>query len=129
MMWFVREEFLWGPLSSKASGHFPFSLSLSLPSLASALLASLDSSYIRLVGGRKVPRGVKGCRVSEASAGWRSRFVTDLVFLMLRVRPCPKSVGFHDAENRHRPYHMIIRHVKDPRVPVLDAFDKIKFLV
>ncbi|GFT55536.1 hypothetical protein TNCV_3320511 [Trichonephila clavipes] len=38
--------------------------------------------------------------------GWRGWFVAGL---RLRVRTQPKSVDFHDAENRQRPYRMIIR--------------------
>ncbi|GFW92762.1 uncharacterized protein TNCV_1735551 [Trichonephila clavipes] len=47
-------------------------------------------------------------------AGWRGRFVTGLLRLWFRVRPRPKSVGFHDAENRQRPCRMIAWHVKAP---------------
>ncbi|GFV58524.1 hypothetical protein TNCV_4933091, partial [Trichonephila clavipes] len=41
-------------------------------------------------------------------------FVAALLHIRLRVRPKPKSVDYHDAENRQRPCRMIIRHVKDP---------------
>ncbi|GFT30111.1 hypothetical protein TNCV_1470211 [Trichonephila clavipes] len=34
--------------------------------------------------------------------------------LRLRLQPRLKSVDFHDAENRQRPCHMIMYHVKDP---------------
>ncbi|GFU80358.1 hypothetical protein TNCV_3521321 [Trichonephila clavipes] len=44
----------------------------------------------------------------------RSWFVAGLLHLRLRVRPRPISVDFHDAENRQRPYRMIMQHVKDP---------------
>ncbi|GFW42184.1 hypothetical protein TNCV_1206401 [Trichonephila clavipes] len=47
-------------------------------------------------------------------AGWRTWFVAGLVRLRLRVRPQPKLVDFHDAENRQWPCRMIMRHVKDP---------------
>ncbi|GFU93433.1 hypothetical protein TNCV_2728201 [Trichonephila clavipes] len=43
--------------------------------------------------------------------GW---FVAGLPHPRLRVRFRPKSVDFHDAENRQRPCRMIMRHVKDP---------------
>ncbi|GFV13531.1 hypothetical protein TNCV_67341 [Trichonephila clavipes] len=45
-------------------------------------------------------------------AGWCSWFVTGLVRLKRRARPWPKSVDFHDAENRQRPCRM--RYVKRP---------------
>ncbi|GFT47078.1 hypothetical protein TNCV_3747341 [Trichonephila clavipes] len=41
-------------------------------------------------------------------------FVIESNNFLLRVRPRPKSVDFHNAENRQRPCRMIIRHVKDP---------------
>ncbi|GFV01945.1 ras-specific guanine nucleotide-releasing factor RalGPS2 [Trichonephila clavipes] len=44
-------------------------------------------------------------------AGW---FVAGLLHLRLRVQPRPKSVDFHDAENRQRPCRILIRHVKNP---------------
>ncbi|GFT06283.1 hypothetical protein TNCV_2990541 [Trichonephila clavipes] len=48
MMWFVREEFLWGPLSTKVFRSHPRSLSLSaLPSFGDQWPTSLASSYIR----------------------------------------------------------------------------------
>ncbi|GFV72982.1 hypothetical protein TNCV_1734501 [Trichonephila clavipes] len=64
------------------------------------------------------------------STGWRNWFVAGLLPLRLRVRPQPKSVDFHDAENRQRPCRMIMRHVKNPlECPFgLGALGKIKFL-
>ncbi|GFS67757.1 hypothetical protein TNCV_4364191 [Trichonephila clavipes] len=61
----------------------------------------------------------------------RSSLGTDLVSRSLWVRPHPKSVDFHDAENRHDPYRMIMRHVKDPLDYLFDlgALGKIKFLI
>ncbi|GFX18462.1 hypothetical protein TNCV_3370351 [Trichonephila clavipes] len=44
-------------------------------------------------------------------AGWRTWFVADFLNLRLRVRPRPKSWDLPDAENRQRPYHVIIRSV------------------
>ncbi|GFV41412.1 hypothetical protein TNCV_3090221 [Trichonephila clavipes] len=58
-------------------------------------------------------------------AGWRSCFCAGLVRLSLWVRPQPKSMDFHDAENRQHPCRMITHHVKD----TLGAQGKIKFLV
>ncbi|GFV19026.1 uncharacterized protein TNCV_4759111 [Trichonephila clavipes] len=54
------------------------------------------------------------------SAGWTGwRSVADFVRPSLRVRPRPKSMDFHDAENRQRPCQVIIWHVlKIPGVPV-----------
>ncbi|GFW52436.1 hypothetical protein TNCV_403641 [Trichonephila clavipes] len=63
MMWFVREEFLVGVRSQRRlSDHF-YSLSLSLSSLPSGIGGRrlFSSSYIRLVG-KRISRGVKGCR-------------------------------------------------------------------
>ncbi|GFV20092.1 hypothetical protein TNCV_4193911 [Trichonephila clavipes] len=40
-------------------------------------------------------------------AGWRSWFVAGLLHLRLRVRTKPKSVDFHDVENRHRPCRQV----------------------
>ncbi|GFU42213.1 hypothetical protein TNCV_4554041 [Trichonephila clavipes] len=52
--------------------------------------------------------------LSRKPAGWRSWFAAGLVLLRLRVRPRPKLVDFHDAENRSCPCLMIIGHVKEP---------------
>ncbi|GFW25615.1 transposable element Tcb2 transposase [Trichonephila clavipes] len=63
---------------------------------------------------------------TEPSAGWRSWFIDGLLHLRLRVRPRPKSVDFHDAENRQRPCRMIMQHVKEPfrvRLKLLGAVD------
>ncbi|GFU69740.1 hypothetical protein TNCV_1221281 [Trichonephila clavipes] len=50
------------------------------------------------LGGRNEPN----CTVICMLAGWRSWFVAGLVRPKLRVRPRPKSVDFHNAENRQR---------------------------
>ncbi|GFY28343.1 hypothetical protein TNCV_4396751 [Trichonephila clavipes] len=60
-----------------------------------------------------------GCYKTRAKpilkpTGWRGWFVTGLLYPRLRVRPRPKSVDFHDAENRQRPCRKRIGHVKDP---------------
>ncbi|GFX66788.1 hypothetical protein TNCV_3048861 [Trichonephila clavipes] len=47
-------------------------------------------------------------------AGWRGWFVAGFLHPRLRGRLRPKSMDFHDAENRQRSCHMIIRPVKDP---------------
>ncbi|GFX93976.1 hypothetical protein TNCV_3413471 [Trichonephila clavipes] len=47
-------------------------------------------------------------------SGRRGWFVPGFICLWLRVRPRPKSVDFHDAENRQRKCRMVMRHVKDP---------------
>ncbi|GFV14654.1 hypothetical protein TNCV_2586271 [Trichonephila clavipes] len=52
--------------------------------------------------------------VRRKAAGWRGLFDAGLLLPRLWVPPRPKSVDFHDAENRQRPCRMIIRHVKDP---------------
>ncbi|GFY21575.1 hypothetical protein TNCV_1167201 [Trichonephila clavipes] len=44
-------------------------------------------------------------------------------FVRPRLRVRSRPMDFHDTENRQRPCHMIIRHVKDP----LSALGKIKF--
>ncbi|GFX71672.1 hypothetical protein TNCV_2696601 [Trichonephila clavipes] len=64
MKWFVREEFLWGPLSTKIVRPSPV-LCLCPLSFGDQWPASLASSCIRLVSGKRVPRGVKGCRDYE----------------------------------------------------------------
>ncbi|GFU58704.1 hypothetical protein TNCV_932501 [Trichonephila clavipes] len=62
MMWFERDEFLWGVrFQRRFSEHLPFFLS-TLSSFRDQRPASLASSYIRLVGGKRVPCGVKDCR-------------------------------------------------------------------
>ncbi|GFX30486.1 hypothetical protein TNCV_3461371 [Trichonephila clavipes] len=43
--------------------------------------------------------------------GW---FVAGLLHLRLRIQLRPKSVDFHEAENRQWPCRMVMRHVKDP---------------
>ncbi|GFS50904.1 hypothetical protein TNCV_4847981 [Trichonephila clavipes] len=45
------------------------------------------------------------------SAGWRGWFVAGLLYPRLRARPRPKSMDFHDAENRQRPCRIIIWHI------------------
>ncbi|GFV90432.1 uncharacterized protein TNCV_50071 [Trichonephila clavipes] len=45
-------------------------------------------------------------------AGWCSWFVPGLVRLRVRFQPQPKSVEFHDAQNRQRSCRMIMRNVK-----------------
>ncbi|GFU83659.1 hypothetical protein TNCV_1411971 [Trichonephila clavipes] len=62
--------------------------------------------------------------------GWRGWFITVLLNLRFRVRPRPKSVDFHDAENRQRPCRMIMRHVKNCLECLFGfgALGKIKFL-
>ncbi|GFW15497.1 hypothetical protein TNCV_4656371 [Trichonephila clavipes] len=37
-----------------------------------------------------------------------------LLYPKLWLRPRPKSVDFHDAENRQQPYPLNIQHKKDP---------------
>ncbi|GFX09880.1 hypothetical protein TNCV_3565581 [Trichonephila clavipes] len=60
--------------------------------------------------------------------GWLSWFVAGLLHPRLLVQPRPKSVDFHDAENRQRPCRMIMRHVKNPLWPFgLGPLGKIKF--
>ncbi|GFW46886.1 putative transposable element [Trichonephila clavipes] len=44
-------------------------------------------------------------------AGWRGWFVAGLSYPRLWVRPQPKLVDFHDAENRQWPCRMIIRRI------------------
>ncbi|GFV82704.1 hypothetical protein TNCV_4146721 [Trichonephila clavipes] len=54
---------------------------------------------------------------SNKSPKWRGWLVAGLLYpwlRRLRVRPRPKWMDFHDAENRQRLCRMIIRHVKDP---------------
>ncbi|GFU48355.1 hypothetical protein TNCV_3342471 [Trichonephila clavipes] len=51
---------------------------------------------------------------SREPIGWRSWFVAGLLHPRIQVRPRPKSVDFHDAENRRRPCRMIMRLVKKP---------------
>ncbi|GFV37019.1 hypothetical protein TNCV_2381661 [Trichonephila clavipes] len=46
-------------------------------------------------------------------ARWRCWFAAGLLHLRLRIRPKPKAVDFHDAENRQRACRRIIRHEKD----------------
>ncbi|GFU82543.1 hypothetical protein TNCV_4790941 [Trichonephila clavipes] len=46
---------------------------------------------------------------SNKPAGWRGWFATDLMQPRFRAQHWPKSVDFHDAENRQRPCRMIIR--------------------
>ncbi|GFX02027.1 hypothetical protein TNCV_372161 [Trichonephila clavipes] len=50
----------------------------------------------------------------DLPAGWCSWFVAGPLYPRLRVPPRPKSVDFPDAENRHRPRRMIIRHERYP---------------
>ncbi|GFV12721.1 uncharacterized protein TNCV_1366911 [Trichonephila clavipes] len=50
--------------------------------------------------------------------GCRSWLVAYLVRLRLRVRPWPKSVDFHDAENRQRPCRMNMRFLASRHVDV-----------
>ncbi|GFW14083.1 hypothetical protein TNCV_3546721 [Trichonephila clavipes] len=55
------------------------------------------------------------------SAGWRGWFVAALLYTRLRVQPRPKSMDFHDEENRQRPRRMIIRdHFRFIRLLYID---------
>ncbi|GFU30985.1 hypothetical protein TNCV_3953231 [Trichonephila clavipes] len=58
---------------------------------------------------------------SIGRAGWRGWFVTGLLYPGLRVRPRPKSVDFHDAENRQWPCRRSLECLFS-----LDTLDKIK---
>ncbi|GFU36265.1 hypothetical protein TNCV_559071 [Trichonephila clavipes] len=57
----------------------------------------------------------KGGASIERPTGWHGWVVAGLLHPRLRVRPRPKSVDFHDAENRLQPCRTIIWHVKDPQ--------------
>ncbi|GFY03432.1 hypothetical protein TNCV_1173881 [Trichonephila clavipes] len=56
-------------------------------------------------------------------SGRRGWFVAGSLHPRLRVQPRPKSVDFHDAENRQQPcrmYGTYIRNVKDPQSVCLE---------
>ncbi|GFX50689.1 hypothetical protein TNCV_2722751 [Trichonephila clavipes] len=61
MMWFVREEFLWGPLSTKVVRPSPV-LSSALSSFGDERLVLSSQLHPASTRKKRVPRGVKGCR-------------------------------------------------------------------
>ncbi|GFT20587.1 hypothetical protein TNCV_2184111 [Trichonephila clavipes] len=53
-------------------------------------------------------------RFTHTESGWgRSSFAAGHVSKSLRVQSRPKSVDFHDVENRQLPRRMTMRHGKD----------------
>ncbi|GFX88669.1 hypothetical protein TNCV_832991 [Trichonephila clavipes] len=63
---------------------------------------------------------------SQTLAGWRSWYVTSLLFPRLWARPRPKSVDIPDAENRQRSYGYTAGKISLECPFGLDALGKIK---